>query len=80
VCCYVASLPFSGLLSQMASAFRQNATEVDLVFEEMFAHEQMIKIADGKLARLGILRLPVKNPWRITETSSVFCVGLRVVF
>jgi DNA-binding transcriptional LysR family regulator len=46
---YVPSLPFSGILSQIASEFRQNATEIQFVLEEMFAQEQLIKIAAGKL-------------------------------
>jgi DNA-binding transcriptional LysR family regulator len=58
---YVPSLPFSGLLSEIAAAFRRSATEIELIFEEMIAYEQMIKIADGKVD-IGILRLPVQNP------------------
>jgi DNA-binding transcriptional LysR family regulator len=34
---YVPSLPFSGLLSKVASAFHQSSAEIDLVFEEMLA-------------------------------------------
>jgi DNA-binding transcriptional LysR family regulator len=59
---YVPSIPFSGLLSKIAAAFRRSATEIELIFEEMPTCEQMIKIADGKVD-IGILRLPVQNPW-----------------
>jgi DNA-binding transcriptional LysR family regulator len=65
---YVPSLPFSGILSQIASEFRQNATEIQFVLEEMFAQEQLIKIAAGKLD-VGILRLPVEHPLPHLETK-----------
>jgi DNA-binding transcriptional LysR family regulator len=65
---YVPSLPFSGILSQIASEFRQNATEIQFVLEEMFAQEQLIKIAAGKLD-VGILRLPVERPLPHLETK-----------
>jgi DNA-binding transcriptional LysR family regulator len=59
---YVPSIPFSGLLSKIGAAFRRSATEIELTFEEMPTREQMIKITDGKVD-IGILRLPVQNPW-----------------
>jgi DNA-binding transcriptional LysR family regulator len=65
---YVPSLPFSGILSQIASEFRQNATEIQFVLEEMFAQEQLIKIAAGKLD-VGLLRLPVEHPLPHLETK-----------
>ena len=65
---YVPSLPFSGILSQIASEFRQNATEIQFVLEENFAQEQLIKIAAGKLDA-GILRLPVEHPLPHLETK-----------
>jgi DNA-binding transcriptional LysR family regulator len=65
---YVPSLPFSGILSRIASEFRQNATEIQFLLEEMFAQEQLIKIAAGKLD-VGILRLPVEHPLPHLETK-----------
>jgi DNA-binding transcriptional LysR family regulator len=45
-----------------------NATEIELIFEEMHSHEQMIKIADGKVD-IGIFRLPVQNPLPQLQTE-----------
>jgi thiamine pyrophosphate-dependent acetolactate synthase large subunit-like protein len=38
---------FTGILSQIASEFRQHAPEIQLLLEEMLGPEQLIKIAAG---------------------------------
>ena len=66
---YVPSVPFSGLLPQLGSAFGQQAPELQLVLEEtLTGPEQLIKIAGGKLDA-GLLRLPLEQPLPHLETK-----------
>jgi DNA-binding transcriptional LysR family regulator len=52
---------FTGILSQIASEFRQHAPELQLLLEEMFGPEQLIKIAAGTILDAGIIRLPIEH-------------------
>jgi DNA-binding transcriptional LysR family regulator len=57
---YVPSAVFSGILSQIASEFRQHAPEIQLLLEEMLGPEQLIKLAAGTIDA-GIIRLPIDH-------------------
>jgi DNA-binding transcriptional LysR family regulator len=65
---YVPSAPFTGLLSYIASAFRQHSPELELQLEEIMGPEQLIKIAAGTLD-VGILRLPIEHELPHLETK-----------
>jgi DNA-binding transcriptional LysR family regulator len=65
---YVSSVPFTGILSQIAAEFRQHAPGLELLLEEMFGPEQLIKIAAGTLDA-GIIRLPVEHELPHLETK-----------
>jgi DNA-binding transcriptional LysR family regulator len=65
---YIPSTPFTGILSQIASEFRQHAPEIQLLFEEMLGPEQLIKIAAGTLDA-GIIRLPIEHELPHLETK-----------
>ena len=65
---YVPSAVFTGILSQIASEFRQHAPEIQLLLEELFNPEQLIKIADGTLDA-GIIRLPIEHEQPHLETK-----------
>jgi DNA-binding transcriptional LysR family regulator len=59
---------FTGILSQIAYEFRQHAPEVQLLLDEMFGPEQLIKIAAGTLDA-GIIRLPLEHELPHLETE-----------
>jgi len=65
---YVSSVPFTGILSRIASEFRQHAPGLQLVLEEIFGQEQLIKIAAGTLDA-GIIRLPIEHELPHLETK-----------
>src|ERR1700739_1420138 len=56
---YSLSVPFTGILSRVASEFRQHAPGLQLLLEEMLGSEQ-IRIAAGTLDA-GIIRLPLEH-------------------
>ena len=57
---YVHSVPFSGLLANLASVCRKCANGVHLEFAEMEASGQMHGIVEGELD-LGFIRLPLED-------------------
>jgi DNA-binding transcriptional LysR family regulator len=65
---YMPSAVFTGILSQIASEFRRHAPEIQLLLEEMFGPEQLIKIAAGTLDA-GIIRLPIEHELPHLETK-----------
>jgi DNA-binding transcriptional LysR family regulator len=65
---YSLSVPFTGILSRIASEFRQHAPGLQLLLEEMLGSEQMIKIAAGTLDA-GIIRLPIEHELPHLETK-----------
>lgn len=65
---YVPSAVFTGILSQIASEFRQHAPEIQMLLEEMLGPEQLIKIAAGTLDA-GIIRLPIEHELPHLETK-----------
>ena len=65
---YVASAVFTGILSQIASEFRQHAPELQLLLEELLGPEQLIRIAAGTLDA-GLMRLPVEHELPHLETK-----------
>jgi len=65
---YVSSVPFTGILSQIVSEFRQHAPGLQLLLEEMFGPEQLIKIAAGTLDT-GVIRLPIEHELPHLETK-----------
>ena len=65
---YSLSVPFTGILSRIASEFRQHAPGIQLALEEMLGSEQMIKIAAGTLDA-GIIRLPIEQELPHLETK-----------
>jgi DNA-binding transcriptional LysR family regulator len=65
---YVPSAVFTGLVSQIASEFRQHAPEIQLLLEEMFGPDQLSKIAAGTLDA-GIIRLPIEHELPHLETK-----------
>ena len=65
---YVSSVPFTGILSQIASEFREHVPGLQLLLEETFGPEQLIKIAAGTLDA-GIIRLPIEHELPHLETK-----------
>jgi DNA-binding transcriptional LysR family regulator len=65
---YSLSVPFTGILSRVASEFRQHAPGLQLLLEEMLGSEQMIRIAAGTLDA-GIIRLPLEHELPHLETE-----------
>jgi DNA-binding transcriptional LysR family regulator len=65
---YSLSVPFTGILSRVASEFRQHAPGLQLLLEEMLGSEQMIRIAAGTLDA-GIIRLPLEHELPHLETK-----------
>jgi DNA-binding transcriptional LysR family regulator len=57
---YVHSVPFSGLLANLALVFRKCATEVHLEFAEGDSSNQMSRLVEGELD-LGFIRLPLEG-------------------
>jgi DNA-binding transcriptional LysR family regulator len=57
---YVHSVPFSGLLANLASVFRKCAAGVHLEFAEGDSSEQMSRLVAGGLD-LGFIRLPLED-------------------
>jgi DNA-binding transcriptional LysR family regulator len=57
---YVHSVPFSGLLANLASVFRTCATGVHLEFVEGDSSDQMSRLVEGGLD-LGFIRLPLED-------------------
>ena len=66
---YVHSVPFSGLLANLASVFRKCAAEVHLEFAEGESSNQMSRLVEGGLD-LGFIRLPLEDvPSEIVVTT-----------
>ena len=65
---YVSSAVFTGIVSQIASEFRQHAPGFQLLLEELLGPEQLIKIAAGTLDA-GIIRLPIEHELPHLETK-----------
>ena len=61
-------MPFTSILSEIASEFRQHAPGLQLLLEEMFGPEQLIKIAAGSLDA-GLIRLPIEHELPHLETK-----------
>jgi DNA-binding transcriptional LysR family regulator len=57
---YVHSVPFSGLLANLASVFRKCAAGVHLEFAEADSSDQMNRLVEGELD-LGFIRLPLED-------------------
>jgi DNA-binding transcriptional LysR family regulator len=58
-------------------SFHQSSAEIDLVFEEMLADQQMAKIVEGSLD-VGFIRLPVRHA--PTELDTKVLMTERMVF
>ncbi|HEX3444678.1 MAG TPA: LysR substrate-binding domain-containing protein [Chthoniobacterales bacterium] len=57
---YVPSVPFSGLLANLASVFRKCAAGVHLEFAEGESSDQMRRLVEGEID-LGFIRLPLAD-------------------